>query len=132
MIKLTLTSEVLKEEIDLRIKELSKNSGRDKVDEDGKDAEWYENLGLRAPKELSDDFNANSEIDELLDDDESFTQVESPLYVKAELIDLIIGGDEKENTNIFLTTNKSFNVKETAEEVHKLILKQNKLNNKST
>ena len=128
MIKLTLTSEVLKDEIDLRIKELSKNSGREKVDEDGKDAEWYESLGLRAPKELSDDFNVDSEIDDLLENDENFTKVESPLYVKAELIDLIIGGDKKEDTTIFLTTNKSFNVKETAEEVYKLINK--KLNGK--
>lgn len=128
MIKLTLTSEVLKDEIDLRIKELSKNSGKDIKDEHGRNADWYIDMNLRVPSELEDSGDADSVIDELLDDDESFTQVESTLYVKAELIDLIIGGNKKENTTIFLTTNKSFNVKETAEEVHKLINK--KLNGK--
>lgn len=122
MIKLTLTSEVLKDEVDLRIKELSKSSGKEKKDENGKNSEWYDSMGLSAPKDLDEDID--SEIEDLLDDDESFTQIECPLYVKADLIDLIIGGHKKENTTIFMTSNKSYNVKETPEEVYKLIQNQ--------
>lgn len=119
MIKLTLTSVVLKDEVDLRIKELSKN--KSKKDEDEKDEEWYTNMGLPIPRHLLEEDDLESVIEDIMDDDDNFVQLESPLYVKGELIDLIIGGDEKENTLIFMTSNKSYNVKETAEEVYKLI-----------
>ena len=130
MIKLTLTSEVLKDEIDLKIKELSKNSDKEKRDSNGNDLEWYREMNLKPPAELEEEADVETEIEELLDDDESFTQLESPLYVKEELIDLIIGGHGKENTTIFMTSNKTYSVKESAEQVYKLIQKQIKLNTK--
>jgi hypothetical protein len=43
MIKLTITSEVLKEEIENEIKELEKASD---TDDDGKDADWYKDMGF--------------------------------------------------------------------------------------
>jgi uncharacterized protein YlzI (FlbEa/FlbD family) len=116
MIKLTITSEVLKEEVEREIKQLEKSSD---TDEDGKDAEWYKDMGFAVPEEIAD---PKTRIDELIDNKSNYKKVEDVMFVKPKLIELIVAGDDREDTSIFLKSNKTFSVKQSAEEVHEIIL----------
>jgi hypothetical protein len=40
--------------------------------------------------------------------------VEDVMFVKPKLIELIVAGDDKEDTSIFLKSNKTFSVKQSA------------------
>jgi (2Fe-2S) ferredoxin len=116
MIKLTITSEVLKEEIENEIKELEKASD---TDDDGKDADWYKDMGFRVPEEIVD---PKIRIDRLVDDKSNYRKVEDIMFVKPKLIELIVAGDDKEDTSIFLKSNKTFSVKQSAGEVYAIIM----------
>jgi len=124
MIKLTITSEVLKDEVDKKIKELTHSSNKGKKDHYGKTAEWYIDMDLDVPEELEES-DSDRKIEELTDDDANYDKIESMMFVRPELIELIIDGDEKEPTSLYLG-NKHFSVKETAAEVYDLITAKEK------
>lgn len=118
MIKLTITSEVLNESAKREIKRLSSSS----LDEDGRDADWYKDMGMPVPSGLIDK-EAEELIDDIMEDKSNFDKMEDVMYVLPSLIEIIVAGDDKEDTTIYLTSNKTFNVKESAEEVYEIINK---------
>jgi hypothetical protein len=85
MIKLTITSEVLKEEIENEIKELEKASD---TDDDGK-MQIGKDMGFRVPEEIVD-----PKIRRLVDDKSNYRKVEDIMFVKPKL-ELIVAGMTK-------------------------------------
>lgn len=113
-----------------KLDELNSKSYGQKVDENGRSAEWYENLGMSVPEELIESEPEDMEVYLTLKDGELSTSYSDTCFNTDYLIAIVDNQDQ--GSTVYLDGDIEILAKETEAEINELIKKAEyrKLNNK--
>lgn len=104
-----------------KLDELNSKSYGQKVDENGRSAEWYEDLGMPVPDELKDNSSEDMEVYLTLKDDELSTSYSDTCFNTKYLIAIVDNQDQ--GSTLYLDGDIEILAKETEAEINKLIKK---------